>query len=287
MRIQLDCVPCFLRQALEASRWVTKDIRIQEKIIDDALNILKNYKKFASPPELARKIHSLVKIYTKNPDPYKEFKIRSIETAKKYYLHLKEFLNTKTDRLYWALKISAIGNTIDAGVYSKIDLEECIESELKKDFTICDIKIFDKLFKTAKSVLILGDNAGETVFDKILIEEIKKNLPDVEVFYAVRGEPIINDVTLDEAYASGLDECSKIISTGCTLPGIDFKECTQEFLEIFEKADIIISKGQGNYESLSDIKKENLFFLLKVKCPVIASHIGIGVNSYIFKVSNL
>ncbi len=286
MRIQLDCVPCFLRQALEASRWVTKDIHIQEKIIDDALEILKDYKKYASPPELGRKIHNLVKIHTKNPDPYKEFKIRSIEIAKKYYSHLKKFLNTKTDRLYWALKISAIGNTIDAGVYSNINLEECIEKELKKDFAICDVEVFEKLLKDAKSVLILGDNAGETVFDKILIEEIKKNLPDVEVFYAVRGEPIINDVTLEEAYASGLDECSKIISTGCTLPGIDFKECSQEFLEVFKKADIIISKGQGNYESLSEIKRENIFFLLKAKCPVIVSHIGTEVNSYLFKISS-
>jgi len=279
MKIQLDCVPCFLRQALEASRWVTDDINIQEKIINDALNILKNYKKYTSPPELGREIHNLVKIHTGNTDPYKKFKAKSIEIAKKYYQSLKEFLDKQENKLYWALKISAIGNTIDAGVYSKINLEECIEKELKKDFAVCDIEIFEKLLKDAKSVLILGDNAGETVFDKILIEELSAK----EIFYAVRGIPIINDVTLEDAYASGLHECSKIISTGCSLPGIDFKECSQEFLEIFYKANIIISKGQGNYESLSDIRKQNIFFLLKVKCPVIASHIGTEINNYVFK----
>jgi len=279
MKLQLDCLPCFLRQILEATRKVTNSIEIQEKIIEDAIEIIKNYKKYETPPELAREIHSLVKLYTNNPDPYKDIKKQSIKKAKNLYNFLKEFLNQQKDKLYWALKISAIGNVLDYGVYSQVELEKDIEKELKKDFALCDLKDFKKLLERAKKILIIGDNAGETVFDKILLEELKVD----EKFYAVKEIPIINDATLEDAYDSGLHECSRIISTGCRLPGIDFKECSQEFLEIFNKADIIISKGQGNYESLSEIKKDNIFFLLKIKCPVIAQHIGIDTNNYVFK----
>ena len=283
MKLQLDCLPCFLRQVLEASRMVTKKTEIQEKIIEEAIKILRDFKNYRTPPELAREIHGLVKIYTGDPDPYKEIKKQSIEIAKKFYKPLNEFLNQQEDKLYWGLKIAAIGNVLDYGVYSKINLERNLEKELKKEFALCDLENFKEKLKNAKIILILGDNAGETVFDKILIEEFKK----YKIFYAVRGIPIINDATLEEAYESGLHECAEIISTGCTLPGIDFKECSKEFSEIFNQADIIISKGQGNYESLSDIKKDNLFFLLKVKCPVIASHIGIDVNNYVFKKQNI
>ena len=279
MKLQLDCLPCFLRQILEATRKVTNSVEIQEKIIEDAIEIIKNYKKYKTPPELAREIHGLVKLYTNNPDPYKDIKKQSIKTAKNLYNFLKEFLNKQKDKLYWALKISAIGNVLDYGVYSQVELEKNIENELKKDFALCDLKDFKKLLKKAKKILIIGDNAGETVFDKILLEELKVD----EKFYAVKETPIINDATLEDAYDSGLHECSRIISTGCSLPGIDFKECSQKFLEIFNKADIIISKGQGNYESLSEIKKDNIFFLLKIKCPVISQHIGIDTNNYVFK----
>ncbi len=283
MRIQLDCLPCFLRQILEASRMVTDRTDIHEKIVEDAIKIIKDFKKYKTPPELAKDIHNLVKIHTSNPDPYKKLKEETIEIAKNFYPRLKALLEKEENRLLLALKISAIGNTLDAGVYSTKDFEKLskrIDEELKKDFAVADIEEFTKILEKAKTILIIGDNAGETVFDKILVEELNSA---AEVFYAVRGEPIINDATLEDAYKSGLNECSKVISTGCALPGISFKECNQEFLEVFEKADLIISKGQGNYESLSEIKKENLFFLLKVKCPVIASHIGIEVNNYVFK----
>jgi len=279
MRLQLDCLPCILRQVLEISRKATSKQEVQEKIMKEAIEILRNFKNYKTPPELAKEVHGLVKLYTGNPDPYKEIKKQSIKKAKGLYNFLKEFLNQQKDKLYWALKISAIGNVLDYGVYSQVELEKDIEKELKKDFALCNLKDFKELLERAKKILIIGDNAGETVFDKILLEELKIN----EKFYAVRGAPIINDATLEDAYDSGLHECSYIISTGCSLPGIDFKECTQEFLEIFNKADVIISKGQGNYESLSEVKKDNLFFLLKIKCPVIAGHIGIDINNYVFK----
>ena len=125
--------------------------------------------------------------------------------------------------------------------------------------------------------LYLGDNAGESVFDKLLIETINK-----PVFYATREVPVINDVIIDDAIASGLNSVAEIISSGSPAPGIILPLCSDEFLSVFQKADMIISKGQGNYEGLSDADR-NIFFLLKAKCPVIAKDLNVNVNDIILK----
>ncbi len=126
-------------------------------------------------------------------------------------------------------------------------------------------------------MLIIGDNAGETIFDKVLIEE----LLNLEIIYAVRSGPIINDATIEDVELAGLNRQVRLISTGCDAPGVIRTECSQEFLKIFDEADIVISKGQGNYETLSEEERE-IFFLLKVKCPVIAKHIGVDSGDYVF-----
>ena len=285
MRLQLDCLPCFLRQVLDASRLTGVSLEVQKALIKDVLSILKNFEKFNTPPELAREIHNLAKRYVENPDPYKEFKRKSIEMAKSVLNELKADmtkLNTKEERLAFAVKVSGIGNTFDAGVYSIRDFEKLVASiknEIKKDFAVWHFNEFLSALKEAKKILIVGDNAGETVFDGLLAEELRDY---GEVFYGVRGEPIINDATFEDAVESGLPDVAKVISTGCDFPGVTLKAASPEFKKIFEESDIVISKGQGNYESLSEEKKKNLFFLLKVKCPVIASHIGIGVGNYVF-----
>ncbi|NLD49908.1 MAG: DUF89 family protein, partial [Clostridiaceae bacterium] len=171
-----------------------------------------------------------------------------------------------------------VGNIIDSAIYRDIDIEGCVEKEIEKEFSICDLEHLENKLKHAKSLLIIGDNAGETVFDRVLIEEFLY----LDITYAVRSEPIINDATVKDACASGLDSCTRLISTGCNAPGLILDECSEEFLNIFNSADIVISKGQGNYESLSDQYKE-IFFLLKAKCSVVSDKLGVNVNDYIFK----
>lgn len=282
MRLFLDCVPCMLRQALEASRIVTDDIEIQDKVVEETMKILLNYKSYRNSPDLAREIHQIIKIQTGNIDPYSKIKENDLEAAKNIYPYLKEFLNCKDDRTYWALKIAATGNNIDAAVYKDINLTKCIETELDKNFSICDIEIFESKLKEASNILIIGDNTGETVFDKILIE----SLSGIPTTYGVRNEPIINDVTEKDAIASGLSEVARIVSTGCNAPGLILEDCSDEFIDIFNKSDIIISKGQGNYEALSE-ENGNVFFLLKAKCPMIARKLNANLNEYIFKYNGI
>lgn len=277
MKIFYDCLPCMLRQVLEAARMATDDTETQGNILNDSIHILSNYKQYSCSPELALAMHDIVKKHTGNFDPYKHIKMRDIKAAVKVYPFLKEYLHKKQDSLYCALKIAAAGNIIDSAIYSNIDIEHCIEKELEKPFSICDIDSFEEERKNASTILIIGDNSGETVFDKVLAEF----LAPLNVIYAVRDKPIINDATIEEASLSGLNECTSLISTGCNAPGAVLSKCSREFLDIFEKADIVISKGQGNYEALSDCDRK-VYFLLKAKCPMISKKHGVNLYDYVF-----
>jgi len=280
MKIFLDCLPCMLRQALEASRMATDDIEIQEQILNDSIKILSNFRQFSCSPDLALAMHQTVKKHSKKLDPYDIIKQRDISASQKAYPLLKSFLREKDNSLYWALKIAATGNIIDSAIYSNIDVEHCIENELEKGFSICDIDSFEDKLKKAKTLLIIGDNAGETVFDKVLAERLLGF--NINIIYAVRDKPIINDATVKEAYESGLDSCTTIVSTGSDAPGAILEKCSNEFIDLFNKSDIVISKGQGNYEALSDCERD-IYFLLKAKCPMISNKLGVNLNEYVFK----
>lgn len=277
MKIYLDCMPCFLRQVLEASRIATDDVELQKKILIEGAKIVTQVDNYKSSPEVGREIHYLIKKHTGIDDPYRELKRLHIEAANKLYPEMKQFLYRQKDRLESALKIAAAGNVIDAAISNSIDIKRDIIEEFSKEFSMCDIKKFREDIENGKTLLIIGDNAGETVFDRILAEE----LLHLDITYAVRSAPIINDATVEEAYESGLDYCTRIISTGCDVPGTILDECSDGFIDIYKNADVVISKGQGNYETLSD-EKRGIFFLLKAKCPVIAKDIGVDINDYVF-----
>jgi hypothetical protein len=156
-------------------------------------------------------------------------------------------------------------------------MEQDLLTILDQPMAICHLDSFVSTLSSAKSILYLGDNAGESVFDKILIEAMQK-----PVTYVVREHPVINDVTMEDALASGIQEVASIISSGSDAPGILLNDCSDEFRHAFENADMIISKGQGNYETLSETTRP-VFFLLKAKCHVIAHHLGVNENDIVLK----
>jgi len=278
MKAYLDCLPCMLRQVLEASKISTDNEELQNKIMAEALKGLADYKEYRNSPEVCRVMHGIVKQRTGVADTYREIKQRGIQTALKLLPALKRYVEDRKDRLYAALKAAATGNVLDSSISSSIDFEACLEDEFNKPFTICDIHTLEEKLKVSKTLLIIGDNAGETVLDRILIEE----LPPLDVTYAVRSAPIINDATKEDACASGLESYARIISTGCDVPGVNLDECSREFLDAFYGADIVICKGQGNYETLSECDRD-LFFLLKAKCIVLARLLNVSLNAYVFK----
>ena len=278
MEIFLDCLPCMLRQGLEASRLATDKIDVQENVMEDSIQILSHFKEYSCAPDACNAIYRVVKKHTGVNDPYAAIKTRDINAAGKLLPTLHQFLQSKQNSLYWALKIAATGNIIDSAVYSGANMVEGIEKELVKEFAISDVELLEKKLKSAENLLVIGDNAGETVFDRVLAER----LAPLPITYAVRSEAVINDATMEDAYASGLGDVTDIVSTGCSAPGAVLTECSEEFLQIFKHADLVISKGQGNFEALSECGRP-VFFLLKAKCAMIADAFGIGLNGYVFQ----
>lgn len=267
MRTYLDCIPCFFRQALFACRAVTDDERKIKLVLDRIGAFLPEIPLISSPPETAAEIYKIISEVTHVDDPFKKIKRESITSALELYPDLKRRMLDSHNRLETGLRLAIAGNVIDFGANQNFMLRDDIEEILKKDFAICHFKEFERTLESAEKILYLADNAGETVFDRILIEEINRS-----VIYAVRGKPVINDATVEDAMESGLDKMATIISSGCDVPGTILERCTGDFLSHFRSADLIISKGQGNYETLSSAKRP-IFHLLKVKCPLIAQHL--------------
>jgi len=267
-------------QALRAGRIATKDEAKIKELLDYVGSMIKNIPMDSTPPETGNIIYREVRRITGVADPYKEIKKSNIKEAFALYPELKKIVKASENRLLTAIRIAIAGNVIDLGVNKKFDLIEDVRTILKQDFAILHIDEFIEELDKAEAILYLGDNAGESVFDKILIEELDK-----PVTYVVRDIPIINDVTYEDAIASGLEEVAEIISSGTTAPGTILALCNENFLERFYSADMIISKGQGNYEGLSTVNRL-MFFLLKTKCEIIAKHLHVQENDIVLKASD-
>jgi len=289
MRTYLDCILCFYRQALDAARIAGVDEIVQKKIIDEVSRLIPDFPLEASPPEMGRTVYALVKGIIGVKDPFKEIKENNNKFALKLYPELKQEINNSEDRLLTAVKLSIIGNIIDYGAKNSLNVEEEINSLFQGNIIVYNensettfkYKKFKEALNKANSIIYLADNAGEVVFDRLLIEELVKELGK-EVIYVVKDKPIINDALMEDALFCGINKVARVISSGSDAPGTLLKYCSPEFIRIYQKAELIISKGQGNYESLSEENKP-IFFLFMAKCPVIAKDIGCEVGDMVLK----
>ena len=280
MQTFLECVPCFVRQTLDAARMATDDEGIHERIMRAVLAESAEMSFSESPPRMGLKIHRLIRELSGNPDPYRELKQRFTRLALEAYDDLKERVRASDKPFETAVRLAIAGNIIDFGVLSWQEdcaLSRTIEDTLRRPFGVNDLKEFQEAVAKASSILYLGDNAGETVFDRILIEE----LPAERVTFVVKGGPVINDATVEDARAAGITGIVEVVDNGSDAPGTILETCSEQFRNRFDAADLIIAKGQGNYETMSDCGREQVFFLLKVKCPVIARDIGCEVGGIV------
>lgn len=273
MKARLECVPCLLKQSLNATKVVTDDPVVQEKVLRSVMKALLDAPVDYVPPEIARTIYSIVDDTTGCYDPYKSLKMEYNQIAMDMYPDLKDIVAKSDDHLFTAVKLAIAGNIIDFGADIQFDIDETIGDMLTKKFAINDYPLFVESLEDSKNILYLADNAGEVGFDRILIEEI---MDYADVVYAVKKKPIINDATIDDAIFCGIDSIAEIVTTSDT-PGTILARCDPEFVAIYQSADMIISKGQGNYETLSE-EAGNIFFLLLAKCPVIAADLGVGIR---------
>jgi len=288
MKTYLDCIPCFFRQALDAARNSGASTIKQRQILIELAKALPEVSLKSTPPDMARMVYGIVRKVTNNDDPYREIKSKSNRLALRIYPELVKIVSKSDDRLLKAVELAIAGNIIDYGVKNSLNIKEELKIILGKEELfihknrdgLFDYPNFRHAINRARNVLYLADNAGETVFDRILIEEIKRVDKQKQIIYAVKENPIINDALLEDAYQCGLDRIATVLSCGLNAPGTILSLCSKEFQKIYKKADMIISKGQGNFEALSE-EKRPLFFLLKAKCPVVAKDIGCRVGDII------
>jgi uncharacterized protein with ATP-grasp and redox domains len=283
MQIYLDCIPCFVRQALDSARLVTDNKQIHEKVVREVLRLAADLDMSQSPPAIGQQIHRLIRKLIDNKDPYRDVKRRFNRLALQLCSELEKRIRKSEYPLETAVRLAIAGNIIDLGVKTSIkesDIEGIIRDCLTVDFDNQQIEQFRNAVNQAEKILYLADNAGEIVFDRLLIEQ----LPLEKVTIVVKGEPVINDATIEDAEFAGLTEMVEVIDNGSDVPGTILETCSQTFRDRFEDADVIVAKGQGNYETLSCIDK-NIFFILKAKCPVIAGDLGCEVGEMILRKS--
>ncbi len=278
MKTYLDCYACFVRQALEATHMVGLEEARQEEIVKKVLKALIDINPASTPPEIGGLIHRLVREHAGDDDPYLAAKEESTREALALYPAMKQLLETSENPVETAVRLSIAGNIIDFAIVERPDdLWQTVERVLDQDFAHDDVQELEQACSQAEWVLFLADNAGETVFDQLLIEQI-----DVPVYYAVKGQAIINDATYQDAVDAGVDHVAEIISNGSDMPGTILSTCSPDFQERFRQAEVIIAKGQANYETLSE-KGDRIFFLLQTKCPVIARDVGVPIRSIVAK----
>jgi uncharacterized protein with ATP-grasp and redox domains len=271
-----------VQQALGASRMLSTDPAVHERVLRETLRLVAEMPLDRSPPWMGQHIHRLLRGATRNPDPYYEVKKQSNALALALYPMLRERIRASDDPFATAVRLAIAGNVIDFGCKSNLDddeVHEAIEDAMSAhspdpdDVAVDDLR---RAIERAGDILYIADNAGEVVFDRLLIEE----MPTDRITLVVRGGPVINDATREDAAAAGLNSLVPVIDNGSDVPGTILESCSPSFQTRFEQCDLVIAKGQGNYETLRG-NDHNIFFLFKAKCPVIARDIGSEVGQMI------
>ena len=281
METYVDCIPCFLRQALEAGRMASDDERVVGRIMQQVLQEAAAFSLDLTPPHMGQRIHRIVRTVSGHADPYREVKTRQNRLGAEWYPHLRQRAEQAPNPRDFALRLAVAGNVIDLGPPDNRPDEapEAMEQDaLSRQLAIDHRIAFWRAVDRADRILYLADNAGEIFLDRLLVEY----LPQGKVTVAVRGGPAINDVTLEDLDGTGFGEVAEVIGNGSDAPGTILEDCSEAFLERYHAADVIISKGQGNYETLSRADR-HIFFLLRVKCPVLARDMGCQVGEPVVK----
>jgi len=282
MDAHLDCIPCLLRQTLEAARLAAADPPGQEHILRAAAGLIAELPRSQPPPRMAAQVQRLIRRLAADDDPYRQLKQQHNRLALQALPRLQAQLAAAADPFELAVRHSIAGNIIDFGAPGDrrpLDLPTAAEQIRDQPLAIDHLDRLRQAASAAEAILYLGDNAGEIVFDQVLIAQ----LGAARVTYVVRGGPVLNDATLDDARLTGLTELVKVIDSGADVPGTVLDESSEQLRQLFAEADLIVSKGQGNYETLSEPGRDGLFYLLKVKCAIVARQLSCPLGSIIVK----
>ena len=284
MTIDEECVGCIVNQSVRVADAIKADKELKQKLTLHVEGLSTDFSYDDTPREIASYVYEDLAKLAEKTDLYDEVKKASTKKALSFKPLLEEKLKNSDNKLLTATKIAVAGNVIDLAAQVEFDLEEELEKIFHTKFAHDDFEVFEKKLKKVKKILVIGDNVGEHIFDYMFIQTLKELSLHVEVYYMVRGTPIINDVTMLEAKAAGFNKLCNLVDSGVNTPGFVYSRATKYSQELFDSADLVISKGMGNYECLSPSHRKDICFLLKVKCNVVARSLGKEVGDIICKV---
>ena len=279
MNIQRECIPCTLNSYLRLAKTGVVPESQREAILRRLLKVLAVIEYDQSPPVLGRKMHGLIREFLQNPDPYHQIKEDYNHMMLGLYPEFRGMINGSPDSFDSAMRLAIAGNVIDFGSQNQLDAMDTIKRVMEARLAIDDSLLLKDDLHKADSLLYIGDNCGEIVLDKLFLTYI--DVP--EKYFVVRGRPVINDATIEDARLTGMEEVARVITTGDDAPGAVWESASKEFRDTFSRADIVISKGQGNLEGLMDVPHKNIYFLLVTKCDLIASRVGTRTGEFVVK----
>ncbi len=278
MNLELDCIPCIVNSFIKLLKLEELPHRIQEETMRKFLRLIAEADYQKSPPILGREMHRMIREQLNNDDPYEDIKKKNNKMMLDMYTEFEEMIERSSNPFDTAMRLAIAGNVIDFGPQNQFDIMDSIERIAHSPLAIDDSKFLKEDLKKASSLLYIGDNCGEIILDKLFLETI--NFPNT--YFAVRSGPVINDATIEDAVMVGIDKIAKVISTGDDAPGVALDSCSDEFKEIFQKSDVIISKGQGNLEGLIDVD-QNIYFLLVTKCDLVGNLVSTAKGDFVVK----
>jgi uncharacterized protein with ATP-grasp and redox domains len=278
MNLELDCIPCIVNSFIKLLKLEELPHRIQEETMRKFLRLIAEADYHKSPPILGREMHRMIREQLNNDDPYEDIKKKNNKMMLDMYTEFEEMIERSSNPFDTAMRLAIAGNVIDFGPQNQFDIMDSIERIAHSPLAIDDSKFLKEDLNKASSLLYIGDNCGEIILDKLFLETINFQ----NTYFAVRSGPVINDATIEDAVMVGIDKIAKVISTGDDAPGVALDSCSDEFKEIFQKSDVIISKGQGNLEGLIDVD-QNIYFLLVTKCDLVGNLVGTAKGDFVVK----
>ncbi len=283
MKFEPNCINCILDQVAKISKM--KNLGDEKFVLlKDVLKTLSTEDYSKTSPEIYGNIWKQIVEYFDGEDIYKDIKAKYNDKFLTYVPAIEKAINESKNPLRMALATAIQGNLLDLAItrnFSLEDLLSAIEKIEHTSFGIDDSKVLLDKIKSSNKILYIGDNCGEIVFDRVFIETLKKYYPNLDIYYVVRGFSAVNDILLEDAIQVGMDKFATIVENGDTSLGTVLDRCTDELNTLYNDVDLVIAKGQGNFESLSEKPRDNLFYLLLTKCKLIADAFNVDTMSIV------
>lgn len=282
MRIHYQCLPCLINQAVRVAELT--DATDRDALFRKVFAYLSTIDFECTNPEIIGGTFRLLKQHTGNPDPYRDTRRYYNDLLSRHATRFEQAILAANDPFAIAVRYAILGNIIDFSPAHSFTIDEvlrCFDGIDHLNLTIDHVDALRQDILRAKTLLYLGDNCGEIVLDKLLLQQIRRLNPDLQICFGVRGEPIVNDSIAEDAYAVGIDRIAAVISNGDDSQGTVLSRCSAEFLDVYRRADVVIAKGQANYECLSEETGKTIYLMLMTKCSVIAQDVGVPEKSLV------